>query len=145
MTTALFPSKELKERNETLCEALVPAAGPTGTIEGEIVRAINRILYRYYNDGDYWFEGYGCETAGDAATFLTKHSPVNVRKQISRSDQRHGEKYEKPLLEALEMIVTYVEEKNGEYTESDLDYQDCHSKYKARYDDDDYYDSEIDF
>ena len=30
----------------------VPINGSADTLGGEIVRAINRIVYRYYNDGD---------------------------------------------------------------------------------------------
>lgn len=40
-----------KEYND-LYEKLVPASGPADTIEGEVLRAASKIVYRFYNDGD---------------------------------------------------------------------------------------------
>ena len=41
-------SKEYKE----LFAKLVPDQGPADTIEGEVLRAASKIVYRHYNDGD---------------------------------------------------------------------------------------------
>ncbi len=65
-----FIGGELEKRNEVLYDKLVPGSGAAGTVEGEMLRAINRIIYRYYNDGDYYYKGYGTETAGPAHSFL---------------------------------------------------------------------------
>ena len=51
------------------CELLVPTSGPAGTEEGEMLRAIGKMIYRFCNDGDKLF-GYGAETVGPAASFL---------------------------------------------------------------------------
>ena len=40
-----------KEYNE-LYAKLVPSMGPADTIEGEVLRAASKIVYRHYNDGD---------------------------------------------------------------------------------------------
>ena len=40
--------KEYKE----LYAKLVPDSGPADTIEGEVLRAASKIVYRHYNDGD---------------------------------------------------------------------------------------------
>ena len=40
-----------KEYNE-LYAKLVPDQGPADTIEGEVLRAASKIVYRHYNDGD---------------------------------------------------------------------------------------------
>ncbi|CAE7314011.1 unnamed protein product, partial [Symbiodinium microadriaticum] len=69
---------ELEDRLGVLSDKLMPMQGPAETFEGELVRAINKILYRFYNDGDYWHCGYGCETAGPAAAFLVAECPVEV-------------------------------------------------------------------
>ena len=45
-----FVGKELEDRNEPLYDKLVPGQGDAETVEGEMLRAINRIIYRYYND-----------------------------------------------------------------------------------------------
>jgi len=55
---------------EHLFDVLVPDSGKCDTLAGEILRAVNKIEYRWFNDGDRWFEDYGIETAGPAAKFL---------------------------------------------------------------------------
>ena len=54
-------------------DELVPEQGKADTKAGELIRAINRISYRNYNDGDRFNEGYGLETCGPAACFLIKN------------------------------------------------------------------------
>lgn len=64
-------AKELEGADwEKYTEVLVPASGKADTVAGEIIRAVNRIGYRYYNDGDLFNKGYGRETAGSSATYL---------------------------------------------------------------------------
>jgi len=55
---------------EHLFDVLVPSSGKCDTLAGELIRAINKIEYRWFNDGDRWFEDYGIETAGPAAMFV---------------------------------------------------------------------------
>lgn len=55
---------------ELLFDALVPDRGSAETVAGELIRAIMRILYRDYNDGDKFFAGYGLETCGSSAEYL---------------------------------------------------------------------------
>lgn len=59
---------------EVLFDQLVPAQGPADTVAGEHVRAIMRLLYRDYNDGDKFFEGYGLETCASSAEYLFDNS-----------------------------------------------------------------------
>lgn len=55
---------------EEVHSILVPPQGKAATQAGELVRAIGKILYRDWNDGDKFYEGYGLETCGPAAAFL---------------------------------------------------------------------------
>lgn len=55
---------------EALFAELVPDRGPADTVAGELVRAIMRILYRDYNDGDLFYDGYGIETCGGSVAYL---------------------------------------------------------------------------
>ena len=48
----------------------VPPSGKASTQAGELLRAIGKIIYRDYNDGDKFYQGYGLETCGPAAAFL---------------------------------------------------------------------------
>ena len=55
---------------ETAFDLLVPPSGRADSKAGEIVRAMMRILYRDYNDGDLFYDGYGVETCGPAVAYL---------------------------------------------------------------------------
>ena len=65
-----FIGGETEKRISVLFDKLVPGSGNADTVEGEIIRAINRIIYRWGNDGDHFARGYGAETAGPAHSFL---------------------------------------------------------------------------
>ena len=58
-----------------LTDELMPDSGHADTLEGEILRAINKIAYRLFNDGDLPTEGYGVETSGPALMFLFDNLP----------------------------------------------------------------------
>lgn len=58
------------ERINELFEELVPESGKAESLAGELVRAMARIGYRWYNDGDQVGIGYGRETCNPAARFL---------------------------------------------------------------------------
>ena len=60
---------------QALFNVLVPRSGAATTEAGELVRAMNRILYRDYNDGDMFFTGYGFETCGPSAAYLIDNTP----------------------------------------------------------------------
>lgn len=57
--------------DDKLNDLLIPASGAAETAAGEILRAVERIGYRFNNDGDYFYGGYGLETAGSSAAYLT--------------------------------------------------------------------------
>ena len=138
-------NKKLETRNENLYDKLVPGMGDAKTVEGEMLRAINRIAYRYYNDGDKYYEGYGTETAGPAHSFLV-NANTGVRSAMERifSD---GIKYEETIEDALEHIVSYIEAKQGKYTEntfgSIFDYEPEFEAFEEDYEYD--YDDEYDY
>ena len=81
---------ELAKRFEVLFQEKV-ITGFTNTVSpthfGEICRALNRVQYRLFNDGDQCFVGYGCETCGGEATFL-KHN-------VSEAVTAHFKQFEK--------------------------------------------------
>jgi hypothetical protein len=141
-----FVGKELEDRNEPLYDKLVPGNGDAETVEGEMLRAINRIIYRYYNDGDEYFTGYGIETAGPAHSFLVNaNHPLRA---VVAKIFKEGTDYEKTIKDVLISILDYIESKEGEYTKNTLggifDYEpefeeeDDYDDYDD-YDDDEYY------
>ena len=144
-----FIGGELEDRNEPLFSKLVPGQGKAETLEGEMLRAINRIVYRYYNDGDKYYEGYGAETAGPAVSFLV-NAVHPLRAKMSRiMDGKilSDNEYENMLKEALGLILDYIEGKEGEYTKNtqgeifdyESEYEDDDDYYDDYEDDDDYY------
>lgn len=58
------------DKFSALFHEYVPSSGKSDTLGGEILRAVNKLEYRWYNDGDVYFVGYGKETCGPAAKFL---------------------------------------------------------------------------
>ncbi len=55
---------------ENLWNEYVPMSGTAETIGGEILRAMSRIIYRFYNDGDMVGVGYGNETCNSSDRYL---------------------------------------------------------------------------
>lgn len=67
-------------------EKYVPSMGKADTVLGEIIRAVSRIIYRWYNDGDRFTDDYGVETAGSSALYLRDHQPVQAISKIIASE-----------------------------------------------------------
>ena len=104
---------------DALHDKLVPSSGKAPTYEGEIVRAVSRIAYRWYNDGDYFFKGYGTSTAGSSATFL-KGTPIpNISTLIQEATRStKEEKYEAALEKIMKATLAYIESKKGKYSKN---------------------------
>lgn len=120
-------------------EELVPRSGPAETIEGEMIRAISRVIYRYLNDGDVFFLGYGKETVLSSVKWLTTKSPISKQlrpifakaKLAPRQRTKYGteivaqytpmDEYNNAIYEAAKVIINYVKGKNGNYTPSNGD------------------------
>ena len=62
------------EKNEwaAMEKRLMPPSGKAETVAGEIIRAADRIWYRWWNDGDKINVGYGKETCNGTARYLEK-------------------------------------------------------------------------
>lgn len=70
LITRAQAAEEPEKMLEVLFEELVPSSGKADTVAGELVRAMMRLLYRDYNDGDLFYEGYGIETCGGSVAYL---------------------------------------------------------------------------
>lgn len=62
--------EELDRIDNELSRALVPPTGKANTLGGEMLRAVERLIYRYYNDGDVIGKGYGIETCQSSYFYL---------------------------------------------------------------------------
>ena len=117
------------EKLNALFEELVPNEGAAETKAGELVRAVSRIGYRFYNDGDKIGVDYGNETCNAAARYI-----MNVFKDQEFAWTVNGmwglvsdKFYEKGLGLLIEQVVSYIES-NPELKEekNEGDYEDDH-------------------
>ena len=136
---------ELEKRNEPLYDELVPGQGASDYVEGEMIRAINRIIYRFYNDGDKFWEDYGTETAGPAHAYLTSSDriPNEIRSKLESIFDEivhvpEDEAYTVAVKKALGVVLDYVESKEGNYTEHGEDLFDYDAEYDYEEEDEDY-------
>lgn len=85
----------------------VPARGKADTLGGEILRAINRIVYKFYNDGDtvarYYSSDYNHSYG--AEKFLEKHVPGY---EPMRDIMCNDEHFEEAAAGNLKRIVDYL-------------------------------------
>ena len=65
-------TEEQKKEWAELERRLMPGMGKADTVAGEIVRAADRLWYRWYNDGDKINVDYGKETCNGTARYLEK-------------------------------------------------------------------------
>jgi hypothetical protein len=143
-----FVGKELEDRNEPLYNELVPGQGDAETVEGEMLRAINRIIYRFYNDGDKYFQGYGTETAGPAHSFLVNaNHPLRSAMVRIFNEPSEDDSYERMIKDALDIILDHIESRQGKYTKNTMGgIFDFESEFEEEDDDyDDYYDEDDDY
>ena len=77
--------KVLEAKNEALFDELVPMEGFAATRAGELVRAVNRIGYRFWNDGDQIGVDYGNETCNAAARFIMFEFPATEMDKVVTS------------------------------------------------------------
>ena len=134
-----FVGKELEDRNEPFYDELVAGSGKSDTVEGEMLRAINRIIYRYYNDGDEYHTGYGTETVGPAHSFLVNAS--HPLKSLVSTLFKKGTNYEQTIKDVLDAILDHIESRQGKYTSNNVgDMFD----YNAEFEDDTYEEDDYD-
>lgn len=87
-----------------LRDKYVPMAGKCDTTGGEIIRALDRLVYRFYNDGDMAGEGYGIETCNSSYRYLYNHVPNCPDLTLNSSEQA----YELSLADIVEYVVKYI-------------------------------------
>ena len=131
---------------DALHEELVPHYGKADTVAGEIIRAVARIGYRYYNDGDRIGVEYGNGTCNPAARYLAKQAGSRVERVISEIwGIEDDDRYEEILETLYKEIVSYLEQHPElKTTVNNEDMWDFQEDSDCEYDeeDDDYDDEE---
>lgn len=100
---------ENTERLNALFARLVPVKGKADTVAGEIVRALSRIEYRYFNDGDRLGVGYGNETCNAPGRYLMKNTDALVRGRVEALwGVRSYSVYETKLHELVGCVLVFL-------------------------------------
>jgi hypothetical protein len=112
----------LDERNHILFNKLVPVSPVSGcadTIPGELLRAINRLVYRYCNYGDIYNEGYGIETCMSSYLYLRDtlvdhglvKGDINLDMDAARCNGRYDktDTYYTALHWLMDVVINYCE------------------------------------
>ena len=91
--------------HDAMYDRYVPACGKCDTLGGEILRAINRIIYKFYNDGDtvalYYSSDYNHSYG--AEKFLCKHVPgYEPMRDVPEND------FEDKACKNLKIVVDYL-------------------------------------
>ena len=57
---------------DKLFDVLVPDTGSADTVAGEVIRALNKVDFRDFNDGEVFYEGDGLDSAGASMAFVAE-------------------------------------------------------------------------
>lgn len=90
---------------ENLWNEYVPMSGTASTVGGEILRAMSRIIYRFYNDGDMVGVGYGNETCNSSDRYLSKLVPFYT----SLDNGYTEDEYEDHMLKNHKAVFTFLQ------------------------------------
>lgn len=109
--------KKIDEEFDKLTDNYMETESPGEFLGSEILAAANKLIYRYFNDGDVLNKGYGKETCNPAYRFLKQTlSPKNAN-GITAS---HYDKYE-DFLKAIEYYVVWEFGRNPELSRTKND------------------------
>lgn len=106
------------QRLHELFKEHVPATGQAETIRGELVRAVMRIGYRFYNDGDQIGRGYGNHTCNAAGRYIQRYGNYKMREKLDQMWDGSilpydyvmtDDKYEEYLEELIDATVDYLD------------------------------------
>lgn len=92
-------------------KALVPAEGAAESVAGELVRAMMRILYRDWNDGDRFFSGYGIETCASSAQYLMDNGPDEISRIFEAAAEAdiQDDAYTESIEGAADVLIDYID------------------------------------
>ncbi len=127
-----FYTQTLVEKKiEEMFERLVPVSGSCETVAGEIVRALTKIVYRFYNDGDCIGVDYGNETCNAPARYLMKNTNFDVYDVIKKmwSDNYSDEEINELENSVYEFLINHKELETTPNNEDFYDYENENDKW----------------
>lgn len=141
---------------EQLHDEFVPDSGIADTVGGEIVRAINRIVYRWNNDGDEIGWDYGIETVNSSYEYLLEVGALAEDKFEDLDLSGHYDYdlriYSDFLKDIMKDIIEHLhdnpelfDKENTEDSRSSFTYSEENRYEEEEEDEDDYWDSYDDY
>lgn len=124
-------------------DEFVPDSGMADSVAGEIVRAMDRLLYRWFNDGDMVGVGYGNETCNSSNRFL--ESAVTGWVDLNQFHSGDDKMYEDQLRTNHRIVFEYLMD-TGQFTFYKKNTFDSRisSREDLNWERDDYYEEEED-
>ena len=104
-------SASTDELMENLFDEFVPGSGACESLGAEFIRAIERLRYRCYNDGDRFYQGYGIETCASSAAFIADFGGDKLSDEVNSIASDIGcqdEQYEQQLDKLASDVVEYL-------------------------------------
>ena len=133
----------------SLHDEFVPDSGIADTVGGEVVRAINRIMYRWYNDGDQIGWDYGIETVNSSYQYLIEKNIIvdNFDESAFTGDYAYDkDEYDSFLRKLMKQVIDTLhnrpelfDEKNEDDSRDDYRYAIENQYEEEDYDDEDEY------
>ena len=124
-----------------LRDKLVPGCGKADTVAGEIIRAMDRLIYRFWNDGDMVGDGYGNETCNGSYRYMYHKLPT-CPDLYGESGNEDG--YAEALAALAEEVMNYLklnpglqETPNHDDSRSDYDEPEDYQWYNDEEEDED--------
>lgn len=123
---------------EKLHKKYVPSYGKAKSVYGEILRAYARLVYRFYNDGDMFFKGYGVDTCGSSLLYLSDTIDGFMDSKLSNAIRKwkrdspiydDEDQYEKMLIEVGKLLYAFLISENGEHLKDAKNRVDSRSDY----------------
>lgn len=116
-----------------LHDILVPSSGKAESTAGELIRALMRLQYRWLNDGDYFFKGYGLKTAGPSAAYIADTAKGQASVLIQTTTENGHEylydddEYEQFLVNLQVDVINYILDNPYLFGETSVDSRDYYS------------------
>lgn len=118
-----------QEQYDKLHNELVPSTGKCSTREGEMLRALSRLYYRYFNDGDMVVELMGEYMEGCSAlyAFGFLYHQAETRERMKELLKCYDDNsYQSKLEDIANIVIKFIIDKNGNYSPSSNDmFDEC--------------------
>ena len=102
-----------------LRDKLIPACGKASTVAGEIIRAMDRLIYRFWNDGDMVGNGYGNETCNGSYRYMYRMLGDNCPDLYAVNDNE--EDYAAALAKLADEVKNHLESNPELFVQKNLD------------------------